>query len=198
MQFLVWVAGLVIIYGVHRNAKKPTFVHVLWALISLSESILIVCLVLRTFIGEKQTGDKTQQQEAHVLYIYYLQFKVLFYVVVAISHWIFAAKYFEMVLKVSLIFEPNPTLREKKQIRVQLITRLANLAFYLQLAVWVFFVEFYFDFKPSMDYRLDDYDKLKTFWHVFALQPLNLAVSAAVLIFSISYFHRLVPHLDIK
>ena len=52
VQFAAWIAGLVIVYGWRRGAKKPCFVHVIWGLISATEILRILVMSLRYKISE--------------------------------------------------------------------------------------------------------------------------------------------------
>ena len=74
------------------------------------------------------------------------------------AHWIYATKFFEVVLFFPLFLDPNQVNREKKQKKARWILFAANAFFLLQVAIWAGFM-----FAYSNIVEKESYDKAYTF-----------------------------------
>ena len=84
--FIEWAIGIITIYIVYRHYRKPTFVTIMWILVTLVLPVSIV----RYFAEQDSLIEKLCYNMASALN--------------TVVHWIFSVEYYELAIKFDMIF----------------------------------------------------------------------------------------------
>ena len=134
-MYIFWLAGLTTVYICKCGLKKPAFINVLWALISLA------CLL--SVISEFSTNKVLSLNPKTDAYMFWKRINeysnVLMCVFSTTSHWFFASSYLSLVLAGVLILDHNifDAERMRKTKRNSCLLFWLNFMFFALQASWV-------------------------------------------------------------
>ena len=168
--------GLIIVFGIYRKKVKPTFVKVIWVMITL----LMLSSICQYILYRKwvETGEYLKATN---------QFQFTDMALSQVIHWLFAVEYFTVVSNFPLIRmaadpDSDPDEIDAKVKRAKTVIRVANAIFYTLVVGFFLTAEFSARLQAKDVYLYFD--------------SVNKLISALLFVFSILKFRRLVKSMQ--